>query len=344
MRSSWIANLGGCLFTAVACATTPAQIPLVQQHAANNRSVSPALFADLEELSRIVDIAYCVGGFGLGIEKPFTWNTGPLLSDSCGFIALSHPPAAPRIIIAFRGTYSMTNTIADLSTVPQEYVPYPGDEGDGNNPDEPKCTNCTVHTGFYTSWRHTRDEILPHVLLALEKYPGYSVTLVGHSLGGAVATFAGLEMLARGLNPTVTTFGEPRIGNQALADYVDFRFNLSRNSTAALTQDRQRFRRVTHVDDPVPLLPLEEWGYVPHGGEIFISKPDLPPGIADVHHCSGSEDPECLTGPEIQGSFWGVPTRFKLWQLFFAHRDYFWRLGLCVPLDIGYWTGHGGSE
>jgi hypothetical protein len=27
----------------------------------------------------------------------------------------------------------------------------------------------------------------------------------------------------------------------------------------------------------------------------------------------------------------GFPARFKLWQLFFAHRDYFWRLGLCVP-------------
>jgi hypothetical protein len=28
---------------------------------------------------------------------------------------------------------------------------------------------------------------------------------------------------------------------------------------------------------------------------------------------------------------WVVPSRYKLWQLFFAHRDYFWRLGLCVP-------------
>jgi hypothetical protein len=25
------------------------------------------------------------------------------------------------------------------------------------------------------------------------------------------------------------------------------------------------------------------------------------------------------------------PARFKLWQLLFAHRDYFWRLGLCLP-------------
>ncbi|TLD39414.1 ABC transporter G family member 19 [Venturia nashicola] len=362
MRRNWTAILGACscLFTAAACASTPAQIPLVLQHVKTNRTVSPGLFADLEELSRVVDIAYCVGGFGLGIERPFecpsrcgdfesfelvtTWNTGPLLSDSCGFIALSHAPAAPRIIIAFRGTYSMTNTIADLSTVPQEYVPYPGDGGGDNDHDEPKCMNCTVHTGFYTSWRHTRNEILPHVLLALKKYPGYNVTLVGHSLGGAVATFAGLEMLARGMNPTITTFGEPRIGNQALADYVDIRFGLSNNRTITALQGQQRFRRVTHVDDPVPLLPLEEWGYVPHGGEIFISKPDLPPNIEDVHYCDGSEDPDCLTGPELEGGLWRVPTRFKLWQLFFAHRDYFWRLGLCVPLDIGYWTGHGGKE
>jgi hypothetical protein len=30
------------------------------------------------------------------------------------------------------------------------------------------------------------------------------------------------------------------------------------------------------------------------------------------------------------GKQW-FPARFKLWQLLFAHRDYFWRLGLCVP-------------
>jgi hypothetical protein len=33
--------------------------------------ISPDLFADLEELSRIVDIAYCVGWTGTGIQKPF---------------------------------------------------------------------------------------------------------------------------------------------------------------------------------------------------------------------------------------------------------------------------------
>ena len=37
----------------------------------NNKAISFELFADLEELSRVVDIAYCVGLTGTGIQKPF---------------------------------------------------------------------------------------------------------------------------------------------------------------------------------------------------------------------------------------------------------------------------------
>jgi hypothetical protein len=47
-----------------------AQAPLLK-HSGNDTSISTTLFAELEELSRIVDIAYCVGTAGLGIQKPF---------------------------------------------------------------------------------------------------------------------------------------------------------------------------------------------------------------------------------------------------------------------------------
>jgi len=224
-------------FAALAAAAVPVdhQVPLLQ-HARTNRTVSVDLFTELEELARIVDITYCVGLTSLGINKPFsclsrckdfpkfelltTWNTGPLLSDSCGYIALDH--GKKRVIVAFRGTYSVANTIVDLSTVPQAYVPYPGDgtdedartlldvgrellEGVGGHAKRevddlnapPKCNNCTVHMGFHASWVHTR----PHVLSELEKakafFPSYQLILVGHSLGGAVAALAGLDLLAR---------------------------------------------------------------------------------------------------------------------------------------------------
>ncbi|EOD51096.1 Lipase class 3 [Neofusicoccum parvum] len=318
-----------CLATAASAFPASQALLHAPAPATTSHNISATLFAELEELARIVDISYCVGVTGLGISKPFqcasrcnefpdfellsAWNTGPLLSDSCGYIALSHPPSEPRILLAFRGTYSLTNTIVDLSTVPQEYIPYPGSDDDGNGDDgapdakPPKCTNCTVHTGFYKSWINTRDMILPEVAEAIKKHPNYKLTLVGHSLGGAVAALAALDFKARGWHPHVTTFGEPRIGNKELVRYIDDRFKLG---------------------DPVPLLPLEEWGYHMHGGEIFIDKADLPPSVADIRTCSADEDPECIARDDPAA--W-VPARFKLWQLFWAHRDYFWRLGLCVP-------------
>lgn len=279
---------------------------------------------------------------------------------------MSHAPNKKRVIVAFRGTYSIANTIADLSTTPAEYAPYPADgdydsicaQSDSNNQREPllpqlfqqkhkrgetleKCDNCTVHSGFMTSWRNTRCTIIPHVERALSAHSDYELTLVGHSLGGSVAALAGLEFQALGWNPRITTFGEPRLGNTALNKFIDARFNL--NST---TPDDALYRRVTHVDDPVPLLPLEEWGYTMHAGEIFISKPSLPPSRADVEYCVGDSDIHCIAGGpttkdegreasnrdvvDAQG-VWPIPSRYHLWQLFFAHRDYFWRLGLCLP-------------
>jgi hypothetical protein len=237
MQSLWAYFLW--LWTTLAAAL-PVQSPVT----INGNEISLSLFESLEELARIVDISYCVGTSG--IRKPFnclsrcsdfegfelvtTWNTGPLLSDSSGYIALSHEPFEKRVIVAFRGTYSIANTIADLSTNPAEYAPFPSDsnndsvctsvaEGAGKpasghgsqNTKEPllpqlllqqrtkekrtileppECPNCTVHSGFMTSWRNTRCIVIPHVEKALRDYPGYKLVLVGHSLGGAVAALA----------------------------------------------------------------------------------------------------------------------------------------------------------
>lgn len=355
-------------------------------------SISPALFTDIERLARLVDISYCVGTSG--IYQPFTcasrcnefptlrlastWNTGVLLSDSCGYIAVDNGSTAddgengisgggtksPAIIVAFRGTYSLANTVVDLSTVPQEYVPYP-DPGEGsggsrkkkdnnrnNNGTEQQhqCTNCTVHMGFLESWKQARKLVLPVLLNARQAHPDYPVHVVGHSLGGAVACLAALELrLALGWEDlTVTTFGEPQAGNEGFAAFVDDVFDLAEKeplpgddadddvvvADEEETQKQRSYRRVTHVGDPVPLLPLSEWGYRPHGGEIFITKPQLSPGLEDLRTCRGAKDPACIAGGDGEEALplvGMIPSRLRLWQLLFAHRDYFWRLGLCVP-------------
>lgn len=395
-------------FLTAASASPVTQAPLTGSLLSSaNYSISEELFTNLEELSRIVDISYCVGT--TGIQKPFlcasrcsdfkgfelvtvgnllvhierewkliavlqTWETGPLLSDSCGYVAIDHAPANPRIILAFRGTYSLANAIVDLSTIPQEYVPYPGDEAESKtdglagiiqnprkilsralDPEESRCENCTVHAGFMASWRHTRPYVLPHIEKLVQKYPDYHLTLVGHSLGGAVAALAGLDFQARGWKPQVTTFGEPRMGNNHLMHYLDIAFALKTSNNGS-----GMYRRVTHVDDPVPLLPLSEWGYQMHAGEIYIKKPDLSPNVSDLRYCDGDADPACIAGAEAVAKLdladvelrrgakslkdWlekskdslSVPARFRIWQLFFAHRDYFWRLGICLPKADGW--------
>lgn len=456
---SILTSLALVLFSTATAHPATSQQPLVLDVLNNQTNISIELFAELEELSRIVDISYCVGT--TGISKPFqcasrcgefpdfelvdTFNTGPLMSDSCGYIVIDHGRERigrlkrQRIIVAFRGTYSITNTIVDLSTVPQEYIPYPDSPDNSTSPTQPPslprqshrhrildliprpgflrskeaqtteqeelkpkptCHNCTVHTGFWTSWQNTRPLVTPHLEYLREKYPDYELHLVGHSLGGAVAALAGLEFEGLGWHPHITTFGEPRVGNAGLRNWIDLTFSLPSEHTTTESIDAKhtgRYRRVTHVDDPVPLLPLHEWGYRAHAGEVFISKASLQPTISDVWLCYGDEDTNCIAGAEVDESWfnavvnepreayeleiigevdgqedfgkgsegdiammkkrWGIPipARYKIWQLFFAHRDYFWRLGLCVPggdpldwgrdrYDFGGGDGDGGQD
>ncbi|KAI1341619.1 alpha/beta-hydrolase [Xylariaceae sp. FL0016] len=358
----------------------------VDQHALQHddttppSSISTSLFASLERLSRLVDITYCVGT--TGISRPFscvsrckdfpslelvtTWNTGVLMTDSCGYIAVDHNISqvpgmtgqtsgeGGALVVAFRGTYSITNTVIDLSTVPQEYVPYPPPGHDGHEPSEEpqhQCLNCTVHMGFLASWNIARKEVLSKVKPLHEQYPKYPIYLVGHSLGGAVAALAALELkvILGWENIVVTTFGEPRVGNEGFADYLDTVFELKSRRKRV---DERTFRRITHVDDPIPLLPLSEWGYRSHSGEFFISKAELSPEPSDIRPCVGDYDPKCIAGSAGENEqlaartieqrmpgglsirprgLWEIPTRYKLWELLFAHRDYFWRLGLCIP-------------
>ena len=74
-----------------------------------------------------------------------------------------------------------------------------------------------------------------------------SVTVVGHSLGAALALLDGVFFslqLPSNVTVKVTGYGMPRVGNQAFADFVD----------------SQLSGRVTHVnnqEDPVPVVPGE---------------------------------------------------------------------------------------
>ena len=361
-----------------------------------DRNVSMALFSELEELSRLVDISYCTGMLATGISKPFhcwcrcgdfphfqlvkDWRTGfNMQSDSGGYVAVDS--VGKRIVIAFRGTYNIAGWLANLSLSPQEYVPFPGaeDQIDGTvesgrvnkvRKQVEACSGCTVHTGFEKVWNNTRPHIIDAVREQVELHPDYDLHLTGHSLGAAVAAFAALDFNARGWSPIITTWGEPRIGNGPTNRHIDEVFGLDPNGSLTKEEkESRRWRRITRVNDPIPLVPPTEWGFAMHSGEIHITKPSLSPDLHHIEHCDGAFDKRCIAGQDptypdelgtsllkkrgVKGALVGtipqlvksilkrdVPLRFNIWQMFIAHRDYFWRLGLCIP--GGDPTGGGG--
>lgn len=64
----------GCLAAVAGAGGISEQIPLAPDAAfggGHDPPISTSLFAELEELSRLVDITYCVGIAGSGIQEPF---------------------------------------------------------------------------------------------------------------------------------------------------------------------------------------------------------------------------------------------------------------------------------
>ncbi|MDT8282812.1 MAG: lipase family protein [Gammaproteobacteria bacterium] len=95
-------------------------------------------------------------------------------------------------IIAVRGTSNVDNVIVDAAFV---LVP-------------DKLTGIDIHQGFLLSARDIYQQLLP------ELKPGYKITTIGHSLGGADALILAMMLDAKGYTiDEVITFGQPKVTN-----------------------------------------------------------------------------------------------------------------------------------
>ncbi|KAG6827784.1 hypothetical protein H0H92_010477 [Tricholoma furcatifolium] len=84
-------------------------------------------------------------------------------------------------------------------------------------------TDIQVHDGFRDAHAETAEHVLSAVQAALAQSGLSNVTVVGHSLGAAIALLDGvyLPLQLPGVNVNVIGYGMPRVGNQAFANYVD---------------------------------------------------------------------------------------------------------------------------
>ncbi|KAJ6313607.1 hypothetical protein OIU77_014988 [Salix suchowensis] len=209
------------------------------------------------------------------------------------------------VVIAFRGTqeHSIQNWIEDLYWK-QLDIDYPG------------MADAMVHHGFYSAYHNTT--IRPGVLNAVEsarKYYGdLNIMVTGHSMGGAMAAFCGLDLVVNteAKNVQVMTFGQPRVGNAAFASYYS---QLVPNTI-----------RVTNEHDIVPHLPpyyryFPQKTYHHFSREVWVHNIGVGSLVYEVEEvCDGSgEDPTCsrsVAGNSITDHlvYFGVELMCETWR------------------------------
>lgn len=130
------------------------------------------------------------------------------------------------------------------------------------------CRECEAHEGFRDQYGYIAVHLLYEVKKAHEEYPQHRLIVTGHSLGGALATFAAAD-IRRFKDPwylahtELYTYGSPRVGNEATARFLSNQSPLS--------------YRVTAMHDIVPRLPPVHGHYWHTQPEYWISKhPDNP--------------------------------------------------------------------
>jgi hypothetical protein len=145
-------------------------------------------------------------------------------------------------VLAFEGSQDNRDLLIDLQIA--QLVPYK------HYPD------AKVHSGFWKSYLAIADEV--HKLLLTHNVEHLFVT--GHSLGGALATIASLDIVEElGIkNVSMVSLGAPRVGNAGYADLYSIMIN--------------DYYRLTHASDTVVHLPYMYLNYrhIPH--EIFYPK------------------------------------------------------------------------
>lgn len=156
------------------------------------------------------------------------------------------------------------------------------------------CTGCKVHRGFRSAFKALQPGVEASVEALLRPYPQAAIAITGHSLGGAMAVHAAISLhLVKRLPvvPTIYTFGQPRVGDEAFGAWFAHSF-----ANRSATPPREWFR-VVHWNDPVPHLPPASLGFEHAGREIWYDESSAARVICDDG--SQGEDPDCSDSAEV---------------------------------------------
>ncbi|KAJ6581033.1 lipase [Mycena capillaripes] len=222
--------------------------------------------------------------------------------ESVQYWFVGYSPSLNRVIVSHEGTQldaivSMLTDVSILQTTLNSVL-FPGIGSD-----------ISVHCGFAEAHARSAISVLAAVKMALDKYKANHVTMVGHSLGsfhftdivlgalldilGGALTLLDSVYLPLHLPPSVkfntVTYGLPRVGNLAFANYVD--------AHVSLTRINNQEDIVPIIPSRFPLLPLLEYHHA--AGEVHIQASgewDSCPGQENESELCSAGDVNILTG------------------------------------------------
>ncbi|KAJ5247757.1 extracellular lipase [Penicillium chermesinum] len=243
--------------------------------ALKSRDIDSGLLSSLSLFEQYAAAAYCSNNHQAGSTGDISCSVGNCndvqsagatavyefdqandYGDATGFIATD--ATNKLVVLSFRGSSDIQNWEANLNFALT---------------DVDLCDGCQAHTGFWASWGTVSDEITSQIDAAMSANSGYGLVVTGHSLGGALAALAGTALRNSGHTLDLYTYGQPRVGNEALAQYMTNQGSLY---------------RVTHTNDIVPSVPPESFGFSHASPEYWITNGDLSPvGTSDVQEIDG---------------------------------------------------------
>ncbi|KAF8997851.1 lipase class 3 family protein [Cyathus striatus] len=253
-------------------------VPVKRQAAIT--ALSSTQIASFRPFSHFASVAYCQPAqtlaWSCGANCDANPNFKPTASGGDGssvqFWYVGFDPDLQTVIVAHQGT-DPDKIQADLTDidVPKRTLNstlFPGVD-----------SSIEVHDGFADEHEKTASSVLAAVQKTIQDHGVNKVTVVGHSLGAALALLDSVFLPLQIPNATFATigYGMPRVGNQAFADYVDAHVTLT---------------RVNNQEDLVPIVPGRFLGYVHASGEKHIQD-DL-----SWLDCPGQDntDSRCSTG------------------------------------------------
>lgn len=171
--------------------------------------------------------------------------------SSVQFWYVGYDPTLKTIIVAHQGTDTskleadLTDTDFFLTSLDSSL--FPG-----------VSSSVEVHNGFASEQAKTASAVLAAVQKGMSQFGATKVTIVGHSLGAALALLDSVYLplhLPAGTTFQSVTYGLPRVGNQAFADYVD---------------GHQHLTHINNKKDPIPIVPGRFLGFHHPSGEVHI--------------------------------------------------------------------------